>query len=109
MVGNKCILASLHTLHTDVLVDKFKKIMWNTSLITLNYHPRQTFKCKLLHSSYRLFERGACLILWPRGWVLVQGKPFFIACIELIPGKSFVNLFCFMLKVYEQEVILKSI
>ena len=85
MVGNKCILASLHTLHTDVLVDKFKKIMWNTSLITLNYHPRQTFKCKLLHSSYRLFERGACLILWP-------------VCIELIPGKSFVNLFCFMLK-----------
>ena len=98
MVGNKCILASLHTLHTDVLVDKFKKIMWNTSLITLNYHPCQTFKCKLLHSSYRLLERGACLILWPRGWVLVQGKAFFIACIELIPGKSFVNLFCFMLK-----------
>ena len=25
VVSNKCILASLHTLHTDVLVDKFKK------------------------------------------------------------------------------------
>ena len=38
-------------------------------------------------------ESGACLILLPRGSVLIQGKALFIACIELIPRKSFVYYF----------------
>ena len=46
----------------------------------------------------RLFERGACLILLPRGWVLIEGKALFRAGFELIPRKSFLNLFCVMLK-----------
>ena len=41
------------------------------------------------------------MILLPRGWVLIQGKALFRACIELIPRKSFLNLFCVMLKAQE--------
>ena len=113
-----CTVASLHTLHTDLLVDMFKKI-WNISFIIVDYyHSHQTFKCRLTHSSciptifkesevkwarvggggVRLFERGACLILLPRGWVLIEGKALFRARFELIPRKSFLNLFCVMLK-----------
>ena len=41
------------------------------------------------------------MILLPRGWVVIEGKALFRACIELIPRKYFLNLFCVVLKAEE--------
>ena len=129
VVSSMCTVASLHTLHTDLLVDMFKKI-WNISFIIVDYyHPHQTFKCRLTHSSCipTIFKESE--VKWGGGggfaylrgvlvWYyclgvgyLLREKPFSEHVLNLYLGNLFLiySALCWKLKKLDHSLFLRTL